>query len=156
MLDLRGGDSCELQQYLHVKGMALKQRKILHEKLAKEKKVSQQQERTESNALDILQRKGNDATKLNLGDLSILLTWHQVSKVGDMNKDKKLAEWLRIVDSRKLLPSFEKWTDDDEVRLEEVQSDIIDMAHMALGHMEELKKKELVLVARAMSQEKFN
>jgi len=73
-----------------------------------------------------------------------------------MNNDKKLAEWLRIVGSRKLLPSFEKWTDEDEVRLEEVQSDIIGMAHMALGHMEELKKKELVLVARAMSQEKFN
>ena len=71
-------------------------------------------------------------------------------------KDKKLAEWLRIVGSRKSPPSFEKWTDEDEVRLEDAQSDIVDMAHMALGHMEELKKKELVLAARAMSQEEFN
>jgi hypothetical protein len=53
------------------------------------------------------------------------------------------------VGSRRSPPWFEKWTDEDEVRLEEVQSDIIGMAHMALGHMEELKKKELVL-------EKFN
>jgi len=136
--------------------MALKQRKILREKLAKEKKVHERQERTESIALDILRRKGDDVTKLNSGDLSILLTWHQVSKVVDMNKDKKLAAWLRIVGSRKSPPSFEKWTDEDEVRLEEVQSDIIDMAHTALGHMEELKKKELVLAACEMSQEEFD
>ncbi len=58
------------------KGMALKQRKILREKLAKEKKVCQWQERTESNALDILLRKGDNVMKLNSGDLSILLTWH--------------------------------------------------------------------------------
>ncbi len=44
------------------KGMALKQRKILREKLAKEKKVRERQERTESNALDILRRKGDDVT----------------------------------------------------------------------------------------------
>lgn len=31
-------------------------------------------------------------------------------------KDKKLAEWLRIVGSRKPPPSFEKWTDENEVR----------------------------------------
>ena len=31
--------------------------------------------------------------------------------------------------------------------------DIVNMAHTALGHMEELKKKELVLAARAMKQE---
>jgi hypothetical protein len=30
------------------------------------------------------------------------------------------------------------------------------MAHTALGHMEELKKKELMLAARAMSQEEFD
>jgi hypothetical protein len=114
--------------------MALKQRKILREKLVKEKKVCERQERTESNALDILRRKGDDVTKLNSGDLSILLTWHQVSKVVDMNKEKKLAAWLRIVGSRKSPPSFEKWTDEDEVRLEEAQSDIVDMAHMSWAH----------------------
>ena len=38
---------------------------------------------------------GDDGMKLNSGNLSNLLTWHHVSKVGDMNKDKKLTEWLR-------------------------------------------------------------
>jgi hypothetical protein len=56
-------------------------------------------------------------------------------------KDKKLAEWLRIVGSRKSPPLCEKWTDENEVRLEDVKSDTVDMAHMALGHIEELKKK---------------
>lgn len=42
-------------------------------------------------------------------------------------------------------------------RLEEAQLDIIEMAYMALGQMEALKKKEvLVLVAHAMLQEEFN
>jgi hypothetical protein len=62
--------------------MALKPRKVLRENLAKEKKVCQQQERTESNRLDILQRKGDDVTKHNSGNLLILLTWHQVLRLG--------------------------------------------------------------------------
>ncbi len=104
-------------------------------------------------AQDILLRKGDNVTKLNSGGLSILLTWHQVSKVADMNKDKKLAEWLKIVGLRKSPPSFDTWADEDEVRLEEAQSDIVVMGHTALGHMEELKKKELMLAACAISQE---
>jgi hypothetical protein len=40
--------------------------------------------------------------------------------------------------------------------LEEAQSDVIEMAHTALEQMEALKKKELVLAARAMSEEEFN
>ena len=67
-----------------------------------------------------------------------------------------LAEWLRIVGSRKTPPLFEKWMYEGEVMLEEVQSDIVDISHTALGHFEELKKKELVLAARAMSQDEFN
>ena len=67
-----------------------------------------------------------------------------------------LAEWLRIVGSRKTPPLFEKWMYEGEVMLEEVQSDIVDISHTALGHFEELKKKELVLAARAILQEEFD
>ena len=42
------------------------------------------------------------------------------------------------------------------VKLEEAKSDIVEMAHTALGHMVALKKKELLLAARDMSQEEFN
>ncbi len=34
--------------------------------------------------------------------------------------------------------------------------DVLEMAHTALGQMEAPKKKELVLAARAMSEEEFN
>jgi len=37
----------------------------------------------------------------------------------------------------------------------EAQSDIVEMAHTALGHLEELKKKELVLAVMTMSNEEF-
>ncbi len=52
--------------------------------------------------------------------------------------------------------SGQKWTNEDEMRLEEAQSDVVKMAHTTLGQMEALKKKELVLVARAMLEEEFN
>ena len=55
-------------------GIVLKQRKILREKLAKEKTLRQQQERTESNALAILEAAGGDATKIKGTDLTILLS----------------------------------------------------------------------------------
>ena len=40
--------------------------------------------------------------------------------------------------------------------LEEAQSNIVEMAHTHLGHMEALKKKELLLTAHAMSQKEFD
>ena len=38
----------------------------------------------------------------------------------------------------------------------EAQSDVVKMAHTALGHLEALKKKELVLAALTMTQEEFH
>ena len=73
-----------------------------------------------------------------------------------MNKEQKLSKWVRIVSSGKPPPPYEKWTEVDELRLEEAQSDVVEMAHTVLGQMEALKKKELVLAARTMSEEEFN
>jgi hypothetical protein len=73
-----------------------------------------------------------------------------------MKKDAKLNAWLRIIEHNKVPPLFEKWTDADDMQLEEAKSDIVEMEHTHLGHMEALEKKELVLVARAMSQEEFD
>ena len=55
-------------------GIVLKQRKILHEKLAKEKMLRQRQERTELNMLAILEAAGGNATKIKATDLTILLS----------------------------------------------------------------------------------
>jgi len=133
-------------------GITLKQRKVMRENLAKEKKVRERMERTEFNYFEV----GGDTTKLTSGDLTILLAWHKVPKVIGTNKEQKLTKWGRIVSSGKPPPSYEKWTEEDELRLEEAQLDVVEMAHTTLGQMEALKKKELVLVARAMSEEEFN
>jgi hypothetical protein len=60
-----------------------------------------------------------------------------------MKKEEKLSAWVAIVNRGKAPPSFEKWTDDDDLKLMEAQSDVveIEMAHTALGHMEAPKKK---------------
>jgi hypothetical protein len=88
----------------------------------------------------------------------ILLSWHQHPKVAGMKKEEKLSAWVAIVNRGKAPPSFEKWTDDDDLKLMEAQSDVveIEMAHTALGHLEALKKKELVLAALTMTQEEFD
>ncbi len=74
-------------------GIVLKQRKILHEKLAKEKTLRQRQERTEQNALAILEAEaaGGNATKIKATDLTILLSWHQHPKVAGMKKEENEA-----------------------------------------------------------------
>ena len=58
-----------------------------------------------------------------------------------MKKEGKLSAWVAIVNREKEPPSFEKWTDADDIKLLEAQSDVVEMAHTALGHLEALKKK---------------
>jgi hypothetical protein len=70
-----------------------------------------------------------------------------------MKKDAKLNAWPRIVKQNKVPPPFEKWTNAYDLKLEEAKLDIVETE---LGHMEVLKKKELVLAACAMSQEEFD
>ena len=59
-----------------------------------------------------------------------------------MKKDGKLADWVDIVSSGRAPPLYERWTEVDDAQLLEAQSDIVKMAHMALCHLEELKKKK--------------
>jgi hypothetical protein len=94
--------------------------------------------------------------KLTSGNLAALLTWHRVPNVGELNKEEMLAKWGRIMTSLKPPPLYEKWTHEDEVKLEEAKSDIVEMAYTALGHMVVLKKKELLLAAWEMSQEEVD
>jgi hypothetical protein len=133
------------------KGIVIKQRKVEREKLAKEKTVCMCQEKVATNAMIIQAAKGGDVTKLTGADLTILLTWCQHANVGKMKKDEKVAAWVDIVSSGRAPPLYERWTKVDDAKLLETQSDIIEMAHTALGHLDELKKKELVLVSMTMS-----
>ncbi len=73
-----------------------------------------------------------------------------------MKKEEKLVAWMQIKSSGKAPPSFDRWTDADEEKLLEAQSDIVEMAHTAIGHLEEMKKRELALAAMTMNQEDFD
>ena len=91
--------------------------------------MHQQQERTESNAWEILEMMGNDQTKLKASDLTVLLTWNQQAKVASMKKEENLSAWLGIVEQKKVPPTSKKWINDDNQKLEEAKSDIVEMAH---------------------------
>jgi hypothetical protein len=116
-------------------GIVLKQRKLLHKKIKKKKMVCEHQERNETNALHIQATKSGDHMKLTSSNLTILLTWHQHAKVATIKREDKLAAWLAIVGSGKAPPSFERWTNANNAKLLEAQSDVVKMAHMALGHL---------------------
>jgi len=73
-----------------------------------------------------------------------------------MKKDKKPVAWVVIVRRGRAPPPYERWTGVDDAKLLEAQSDIVEMAHAALGHQEELKKKELVLAPMTMSNKEFD
>jgi hypothetical protein len=113
-------------------------------------------ERNELNLLAILERRGGDMMKLTASNLTTLLSWHWHPKLAGMKKEEKLAAWLSIVSNGKTPQSYQTWTAEDDPKLKEAQSDIIDMAHTHLGHLETLKKKELMLAALTMMQEGFN
>ena len=115
-----------------------------------------QRSRIEDDALLIQATKGGDNKLLTSTDLTTLLTWHQQAKVATMKKAAKLAAWVAIVDSGRAPPWFKRWTDAEDAKLLEAQSDVVEMAHTAIGHLEELKKKELVLAAMTMTEEEFN
>lgn len=44
----------------------------------------------------------------------------------------------------------------DEEKLKQAQSNVVEMAHTAIGHLEALKKKELLLAALLMTKEEFD
>ena len=91
-----------------------------------------------------------------MADLGVLLTWYQHANIAKRNKPERLAAWAAIVSSGRAPPSYEQWTEADDANLLEAQSDVVEMAHTALGHLEDLKKKELVLAAMAMSNKEFD
>ncbi len=62
---------------------------------------------------------------------------------------------MELKNRGKAPPAFDKWTDGNEEKLLEVQSDIVDMAHTALGQLEALEKKELLLSAMTMPNDEF-
>ena len=97
-------------------------------------------EKNESITLDILERKGNNPTKLTATDLTALLTWHQHPQVAGMKKDAKFVTWMEIKRRGKAPPAFVKWTHHEEEQLMEAQSNVVEMAHTALGHLQALEK----------------
>ncbi len=138
------------------KSNAFKHHKILREKLGKDKTLRDRQEKNKSVALDILQRKGKNPTTMTGTDLTALLTWHQHPKVASLNKNAKFVAWMEIKRRGKAPPALNKWTHDDKEQLKEAQSNVVEMAHTALGHLEALKKNALLLAALLMTQKEFD
>jgi hypothetical protein len=70
---------------------------------------------------------------LKVGDLVVLLKWKipsiALSKIG--NKHVKYNNWMSIKDNK--TATFEPWTEEDEMKLEEMEKENIDIKDTELG-----------------------
>ncbi len=111
----------------------------------KDKKRQQRQQLIETNALDILSNERATVKLYSVKDLDCLLAWHQVKDLlSKAKKEQKIARWKEIVASQKPPPPYERWREDDELRLLSRQSkDMIGIEDTMFGHEVALKKGEL-------------
>ena len=115
--------------------------------------VWQQQQTNKEKALKILSNEGVDPASYGVPQLNSLLAWHQVSVPPKFKKAEKLAMWREIVASLKPPPPYAKWTNEDELRLLALQSDVVGIGDTVLGREVALRKRELEAATLCFSRE---
>ena len=140
----------------NIKAMELTLRKNQSEQLKKDKKKRIGMEKNESEALEVLERREGRVEALNGGDLTKLLKWYQVpvNQMGSKVPDKR-AKWLSIKNSNKSPPTYDKWIDQDEQKLQDLKSTNFTLKETQLGRLEEQRRAEFDAHIKAMSQEEF-
>ena len=140
----------------HFMSVELKTREITKKKLDILKKSRLREEKVVAEALVIIEAKGLYAENLLVHELTTVLKWYATPKLGSMNKEAKTAAWVNICENNLEPPVHEKWTEEDESKLQEAYNPVVQMRHTAFGRMESKKKKEFEIAASIMSDEEFN
>jgi hypothetical protein len=88
---------------------------------------------------------------LKVGDLDVLLKWKipsiALSKIG--NKNVKYNKWMSVKDNT--TATLEPWTEEDEMKLEEMEKENINIKDTELGRERKQKHNELIAAAPSMS-----
>ena len=108
-------------------------------------------EKNEVRAMAVLE-KNKEVNDLNVGELDTLLAWYQAEKVKGAKKADKLAQWIGMKDTAP--PQYDKWTEADDIILDNLMTKEIDIADTAYGRMQALKEREINTTIHKMLKEK--
>ena len=98
-------------------------------------------EKREAAAFKIIEKE-IQTKDLKVENLNVLLAWHQVKLTG-MSKAQKLSKWKTIKETNKPPPTYQKWTEEDERKLNEKKDKTIELGDTALGRFQDRKRKEM-------------
>ena len=98
-------------------------------------------EKREAAAFKIIEKE-IQTKDLKVENLNVLLAWHQVKLTG-MSKAQKLSKWETIKETNKPPPTYQKWTEEDERKLNEKKDKTIELGDTALGRFQDRKRKEM-------------
>jgi hypothetical protein len=72
--------------------------------------------------------------KLKKAELELLLLWHGIAKsLQPKGNNANMEKWKYIVNSKKPAPSYHAWTDEDERKLNHLETSKIDISETAVG-----------------------
>ena len=91
-------------------------------------------------------------TSLNGTDCGKLLTWHGIDNT-NLSAEQKKAKWSKIAAENRPEPTFEKWTNDDEARLEELKSTNLSIEDTELGRKKKAQETESLAAFASMTPE---
>ena len=106
-----------------------------------DKKSRKKQERTEERATEALVRVNYKFEDLKATELIDILRWYQIPSSEIGSKEYNYELWKEISDFK--APSYKKWTEADEAKLEDLKKMEISITDTALGRLQELNRREL-------------
>ena len=116
------------------------------------KATAERKKRKRLEKRDIEARKLLTKTSLNGTDCGKLLTWHGSDNT-NLSAEQKKAKWSKIAAENRPEPIFEKWTNDDEARLEELKSPNLSIEDTELGRKKKAQETESLAAFASITPE---
>ncbi|KAL7532024.1 hypothetical protein ACHAWF_009676 [Thalassiosira exigua] len=135
-----------------IKSMEVETREAEIKLMEKDKGIRQQMEKVEREAWAVIMQPVPIQSYKD-SDLAVLLTWHQVPRKDWGNKTNKVKLWKEILEKVTQPPSFEKWTEADDAKLEDLKKMEIDMKDTALGRQLSFEKRKMEAALESMDQD---
>jgi len=126
--------------------------------IEKDKEFRVSMEKLEMEARAILCKSKGPGTYIGR-ELDVLLKWYGCKMSDFNNVGQKKLEWQSILDEKRDPPPYEKWTEADEARLEELKKLKkleINIEDTELGRLRDLKKREMLESVSNMSTEELD
>ena len=119
-------------------------------KLEKERDERRLLEKREEEALAVIERE-IPFEKLTGDDTEKLLLWHGIPRKDQGNAKEKKQKWKEISQNKKTPPVYQKWTAEDDMRLQQLCAQPIQIGDTALGRLQQTHKRELEASYKKMS-----